>query len=134
MALKRYSKKEPLVFVWVMLPYIIFLNVLMFGSCIFDSIALFGKSFLFSGIFILAIYFFFGLVATLIQKRFATAGELFKRIAIMLPVFYLMNCVAITALFYLHGKLQLLSCTPKIRYVVVVYHLCLPYEHHHYFY
>ncbi|WP_460559698.1 sensor histidine kinase [Ferruginibacter profundus] len=113
MALKRYSKKEPLVFVWVMLPYIIFLNLLMFGSCIFDSPGLFIKSFLYSGVFIFVIYFLFGLVATLIQKRFATAGELFRRIAIMLPVFYLMNCVAITALFYLHSKLQLLPCTPK---------------------
>jgi two-component system, LytTR family, sensor kinase len=113
MALKRYSKKEPLVFVWVMMPYIIFLNILVFGSCIFSSVLLFLKSFFYTGVFMFVIYFFFGLVATLIQKRFATAGELFKRIAIMLPVFYLMNCIAITALFYLHGKLQLLSCTPK---------------------
>lgn len=113
MALKRYSKKEPLVFVWIMVPYIVFLNLLMFGSCIFNSLALFAKSFLFSGIFIFVIYFLFGLVATLIQKRFSTAGELFKRIAIMLPVFYLMNCIVISALFYLHTRLQLLSCTPK---------------------
>ncbi len=113
MALKRYSKKEPMVFMWVMAPYIIFLNLLMFGSCIFDSLALFTKSFLYSGIFIIVIYFLFGLVATLIQKRFATAGELFKRIAVMLPVFYLMNGLAISALFYLHHTLQLLPCPPK---------------------
>lgn len=102
-----------MVFVWVMAPYIIFLNMLMFGSCILDSLALFIKSFLYSGIFIIVIYFLFGLVATLIQKRFATAGELFKRIAVMLPVFYLMNGLAISALFYLHHKLQVLPCPPK---------------------
>ena len=113
MALKRYSKKEPLVFVWVMVPYIIFLNILVFGVCIFDSVQLFIKGFFFTGLFMFIIYFFFGLVATFIQRRFSTAGEMFKRIAIMLPVFYLMNCLAISALFYFHDKLQLLNCATK---------------------
>ncbi|MGC4100738.1 sensor histidine kinase [Ferruginibacter sp.] len=113
MALKRYSKKEPLVFAWVMVPYIFFLNLLMLGSCIFGSLSLFFKSFFYSGIFIIVIYFLFGMVAILIQKRFAAAGDLFKRISIMLPVFYVMNCLAISALFYLHHKLQLLSCPVK---------------------
>jgi len=99
--------------VWVMLPYIIFLNMLVFGSCIFGSVALFAKSFFYTGVFMFLVYFLFGLVAILIQKRFSTAGELFKRIAIMLPVFYLMNCIAISALFYLHDKLKLLPCSPK---------------------
>ena len=113
MALKRYSKKEPLVFLWVMLPYIVFLNLLMFGGCIFGSVLLFVKSFFSTGIFMFVIYFFFGMVATLIQRRFAAAGELFKRIAIMLPVFYLMNCIAISSLFYFHNELQILSCATK---------------------
>ena len=113
MALKRYSKKEPLVFVWVMVPYIIFLNLLVFGGCVVDSAQLFMKSFFYTGLFIFIIYFFFGIVATFIQRRFSTAGEMFKRIAIMLPVFYLLNCIAISALFYFHDKLELLSCATK---------------------
>jgi len=113
MALKRYSKKEPLVFLWIMIPYIIFLNMLVFGSCIFSSTTVFAKSFFYTGIFIVVIYFFFGLVATLIQKRSPAAGDMFKRIALMLPAFYLMNCIAISALFYLYGKLQILDCTAR---------------------
>ena len=113
MALKRYSKKEPLVFVWVMVPYIIFLNILIFGGCIFDSALLFIKGFFVTGIFMFIIYFFFGIVATFIQRRFSMAGEMFKRIAIMLPVFYLMNCIAISALFYFHDKMGLLNCVTK---------------------
>ena len=113
MALKRYSKKEPLVFVWVMMPYIVFLNILVFGYCIFGSLLLFIKSFFYTGIFMFVIYFFFGLVATIIQKRFSSASEMFKRIVVMLPVFYLMNGIAISILFYLHNKLQLLSCQIK---------------------
>jgi two-component system LytT family sensor kinase len=113
MALKRYSKKEPLVFLWIMVPYVIFLNILVFGACIFNSMTVFAKSFFYTGIFIFVIYFIFGLVAILIQKRFSAAGDMFKRIAFMLPVFYLMNCIAISLLFYLHNKLQLLSCPPR---------------------
>ena len=100
-------------FVWVMLPYIVFLNLLMFGGCIFGSVLLFVKSFFSTGIYMFIIYFFFGLVATFIQRRFSAGGELFKRIAIMLPVFYLMNCIAISSLFYFHNELRILDCTTR---------------------
>lgn len=113
MALKRYSKKEPLVFVWVMTPYIIGLNLLVFGTCIFNAAVLFGKSFLYTGFFMMMIYFVFGLVATFIQKKFAGAGNMFKRIAFMLPAFYVMNVFAIAGLFYLYNQLPLVSCSTR---------------------
>ncbi|MDB5278716.1 MAG: Histidine kinase [Ferruginibacter sp.] len=113
MALKRYSNKEPLVFIWVMIPYIIFLNLLVFGSCVYHSLKLVAQSFLYTGLFMFAIYFFFGIVATFIQRRFPSAGEMFKRIAAMLPVFYLLNCIAVSVLFYLYNWLQPLACNPR---------------------
>jgi two-component system, LytTR family, sensor kinase len=113
MALKRYSKNEPLVFLWVMIPYILLLNVLIFGGCAFSTLPLFVKSFLFTGVFMFCIYFIFGLVANLIQKRFPTAGDMLKRIGIMLPVFYAMNCVAISAIFYTYNQLSIITCVPK---------------------
>jgi two-component system, LytTR family, sensor kinase len=113
MALKRYSKKEPLVFVWIMTPYIIGLNALVFGGCIFNYVAVFTKSFLYTGVFMMLIYFVFGLAATLIQKRFPGAGDMFKRIAFMLPAFYVMNVFAISGLFYFYKQLQLISCAER---------------------
>src|SRR5215213_8548076 len=41
MPLKRYNQKEPLVFVLVMVPYVVVINLLLFGTCIFSSLPLF---------------------------------------------------------------------------------------------
>lgn len=111
MALKRYSRKEPMIFVWVMIPYIAGMNMLVFGSCIFSPVGAFIKSFLYTGVYFSIIYFFFGLVATLIKKRFPATGDLFKRMAIMLPVFYVMNIMAVSGLFFLYDELPLLNCS-----------------------
>ena len=112
MPLKRYSKKEPQVFLWVMLPYITFMNLLVFGTCIFSSVVLFFKSLFFSGIYLLIVYMVFGLVAIVIQKRFPSPGDMLKRIRILLPLFYVMNVIAVSWLFYLYNYFQVLDCTP----------------------
>jgi two-component system LytT family sensor kinase len=113
MAFVRYSKKEPLVFGWVMIPYILVMNMLILGSCIFNSALEFGKSFLGSGLYFLVIYFIFGLVAVFIRNRFPSAGDLFKRIAIMLPIFYLMNIGSMTALYLSYVYVPILDCGVK---------------------
>ena len=112
MPLKRYSRKEPQIFVWVMLPYITFMNLLVFGTCIFSSVSLFLKSFFFTAIYFLVVYMVFGLVAIVIQKRFPSPGDMLKRIRILLPLFYLMNIIAVSWLFYLYNSFQILNCTP----------------------
>ena len=111
--MKRYSKKEPLVFVYVMVPYIIFMNILIFGSCIFNVLPLFLKGFGISGVYFLVIYALFGTVAIFIQKRFPDASDLFRRISVMLPTFYLMNIGAIYSIFFLYNHYQFLSCMPR---------------------
>src|SRR3954447_9131867 len=91
MALKRYSKNEPWIFVWVMIPYVIAMNLILFGGCIIRSLSQFSITFLTSTIYLFACYLVFGLVAMQFGKRVPAAGDLFKRIGIMLPVFYVMN-------------------------------------------
>ena len=95
MRLTPYIKRELQAFAWIMLPYIIVLNALMFGSCIFQSIRQFAGSFLYSGICLVMAYFVFRSVAMFIRMRIPAAGDLFKRIAIMLPVFYFVNMLMI---------------------------------------
>lgn len=113
MALTRYSKKEPAIFVWVMIPYVIVLNLLIFGQCIFTSLREFLLSFLYSGIYFFCIYLLFGIVALFIKKRFPGTGELFKRIVILLPVFYVMNIVSISGVYYVYNHINPVSCTPN---------------------
>lgn len=110
---KRYSQKEPLVFVWIIVPYIIFMNVLIFGYCSFSSLSIFMKVFVFSAFYFFIIYGIFGSVAVKIKNKYGGDGDLLKRIRIMLPVFYLMNVGAIHAAFYFFHNLSFLECSPN---------------------
>lgn len=113
MVIKRYSKKEPQVFLWVLLPYIFFFNWLIFGNCMFNSVSIFIRLLAFSCLYLFLIYFVFGLAAMLVQKRFPDAGDMFRRIAVMLPMFYVMNAIAFSVLIFLYKELQIVSCPPR---------------------
>lgn len=113
MVLKRYSDRRPKVFMWIIVPYNVSLNALIFGACTFSAVSSFLKSFFFTGICIAAAYFLFGIVANIIQKRFPGAGDMFRRIAVMLPVFYILNALVISGIFYLYEQVPLMHCAVK---------------------
>jgi two-component system, LytTR family, sensor kinase len=113
MQMKRYSKKEPQVFLWILLPYIFFFNWLIFGSCMFNSVSIFGRLLGFSSVYLFLVYFVFGMAAIQIQKRFPNAGDMFRRIAIMLPMFYVMNAIAFSVLIFIYNEWQIVPCVPK---------------------
>ncbi|MBC8046967.1 MAG: histidine kinase [Fimbriimonadaceae bacterium] len=52
-------------------------------------------------------------MAVIIQKKFPADGDLFKRIYLMLPVFYLMNAGAISGAFYLYEHTRIVKCVPQ---------------------
>lgn len=111
MRLTRYSNKEPLIFVWIIIPYILGINLILFGACILKSIPQLLLSFVYSGIYLALVYVVFGAVALSIKRQFPAAGDLFKRIRVMLPVFYVMNIAAIEGLAVLYQQLDLVRCT-----------------------
>ncbi len=111
--MKRYSKKEPQVFLWILLPYIFFFNWLIFGSCMFNSVSIFGRLLAFSAVYLFLVYFVFGMAAIQIQRRFPNAGDMFRRIAIMLPTFYVMNAIAFSVLIFIYKEWQIVPCVPK---------------------
>jgi hypothetical protein len=113
MQINRYSNREPLVFLWVMAPYVFFMNWLLFGSCIFRSLPVFFSSFGLSVAYFGLIYFIFGIVAVLIKNRFPGDGEFFQRIGLMLPVFYLMNIVMIQGVYLFYENTSLITCAPQ---------------------
>ncbi|HJW29211.1 MAG TPA: histidine kinase, partial [Saprospiraceae bacterium] len=110
MPVKRYSNKEPLVFLYVVVPYILFMNLLIFGGCLVRTPLCMLKSFGISAIYFFIIYAIFGSVAVLIKNKYPGAGDLFRRISIMLPVFYAMNVGAIYGAFRFYDYTQWLEC------------------------
>lgn len=106
MQIKRYSKREPVIFLWFMLPYTVIINSIAFGSDVFSYFKKFFYSLGISIFYFAVIYSVFGVVAMLIKKRFSNDAELFKRIAIMLPLFYLMNILSVQGFYWLYEKLQ----------------------------
>ena len=123
MPLKKYIKRELRAFAWIIPPYIIVLNLLIFGSCIFVSFPEFARSFVYSGFYLVLAYFVFRMVAMFIRMRIAAASDLFKRIAIMLPVFYLMNLLMLSGLFAIYEKVGFLNCPvrPAMLWWSIVY-------------
>ena len=111
MLIKRYSKSEPLIFVWIMIPYVLGMNLILFGTCVLQSFSQFALSFLYSAIYLFTTYFVFGTVAVTIRKQIPSAGDLFRRIAIMLPVFYIMNIAAIKGMVFIYQRLNLFGCS-----------------------
>ena len=49
----------------------------------------------------------------MVKKRFPHDGDLFRRIAVMLPVFYVMNILSVQGLYLLYEKLQWNSMSVK---------------------
>lgn len=113
MQLNRYSKREPLIFIWIMIPYIVGMNVVMFGTCVLTSAPQLFWTFFYSGIYLAVVYALFGAVAVTIKKQYPSAGDLFKRIRIMLPVFYVMNIAAIKGLVLFYQQLDIVDCSIK---------------------
>jgi two-component system LytT family sensor kinase len=106
MRIKRYSSKEPMIFVWFMVPYVVLINLLIFGSCIFSSLKIFLKVFGASAVYFALIYTVFGMVAVLVKKRLPEDKQLFKRIAVLLPVFYIMNILTIQGIYIVYEELN----------------------------
>ena len=113
MAIKRYSDREPIVFAWVALPYILFMNILIFGGCIFHSIQNFFLSFGISMVYFFLIYAIFGSVAVQVKNKYPGAGDLFRRIAWMLPIFYVLNAIAIHGAYMLYFYTEWLDCRAR---------------------
>lgn len=112
MSVKRYSTKEQEIFLWVIIPYVLILNTIVFGTCIFRMAYPFMLALIVSAVYLFAFYFLCGLVAVMIQRRFPTNQDVFRRISFMLPAFYLMNTLMVTVIYGMYGKLVDVGCEP----------------------
>ncbi len=55
-------------------------------------------------------YLIFGLTGSFIQQKFPSNHDLFKRIGVMLPVFYGMNVLLVAGFYFYYNKLNLFKC------------------------
>jgi hypothetical protein len=126
MAVKHNTKRALLIIRWVMIPFIIFMNVLIFGTCIFTTAGLFVKSFFCTGIYLFISNIVFETLANTYGKRFPLASDMFKRIIYILPVFYLLSASLIVGLFYVYNHLNIVECAtrPQMFYWTIVYSCC----------
>jgi len=112
MQIPKYSSKEFMIFLWLMVPYTLVINVLVFGNCIFDGAGDFIKTFFTSLVYFAVIYIIFGMIARIINRRFPEDKALFRRIAMMLPLFYLMNILMVQGLYMIYEHINTSFCTP----------------------
>lgn len=102
-----------MIFVSFVIPYVVLINLLIFGACIFSSLTRFLQGFGLSTLYFTVIYSIFGYVATLIRKRLPGDNELFKRIGIMLIIFYMMNVLTVQGVYLFYEKTGWISCNPR---------------------
>ncbi|WP_052272792.1 sensor histidine kinase [Flavihumibacter solisilvae] len=113
MALKKYSKREPIAFIWIMVPYVPVINSIIFGNCIFTTWQRFLLQFSLSALYLFFAYYLFRTVSYLIRKRFPDNSDLFRRIGLMLPIFYLMNVLMVTGMYSYFNTLAVNVCEPR---------------------
>ncbi len=110
MALRRYSDRELRLFLWVVLPYSVLMNLILFQSCMYASLPNMMQATGLSVAYLFVAYFIFGLTGSFIQRKFPSNQDLFKRIGIMLPVFYGMNLLLVAGLYFYYEALNVFSC------------------------
>ncbi len=113
MRIIQYSNREPRVLALVLAPYVVILNLLVFAKCSFSSPLVFIKQLLTTGVYMAVVYYLFGRVALFIRNRIPAAGDLFRRISVMLPVFYLMNIIAMSGMYLLYNVISWSDCEPR---------------------
>jgi len=96
-----------------MTPYTVLINLLLFGSCVLDSVQTFFIYFGVSLLYFTAIYAVFGMVAMLVKKRFPGDDELFRRIGIFIPLFSVMNLLTVQGVYLFYEKLQMTGCSVR---------------------
>ncbi len=110
MARGRYSKVEPVGFIWFLVPFVFGLNAIGFGSCPFRGPVSYLLLYAISTAYIFCVYLAFRWVAMLIRKRFPFNSDLFRRIAVMLPCFYLMNLPMVAGFYAFHDLFSFAPC------------------------
>ena len=93
-----------------MVPYVLFMNILIQGGCILQGWAFMARNFLGTAIYLFLAYLLFVNVAARIRNRYQKVSDLFHRVIILLPVNYIINVVAIYGIYFLYPRTNGMLC------------------------
>jgi hypothetical protein len=110
MALQRNIWQEIKVYLWVMVPYVLFTNILIQGGCILQGWGFLGINFLGTGLYLFLAYILFVNLAAKIRNRYPKVSDLFRRVIILLPINYIINMVAIYGIYYIYPLTKGILC------------------------
>lgn len=96
-----------------MIPYTVIINGMVFGGCFARDIITFIKISALGVFYFALVYSAFGLVAFVVKKRYPEDGNFFRRIGIMLPLFYLLNICVMQGLYSVNEWLLPAGCMPN---------------------
>ncbi len=108
-----HSKSENRIFLWFMLPYGISINLLIFGSCFIKEWGDLFISLFFSIAYFGLVHNLFGFSATMVRRRYPEDSSLFRRVAILLPLFFLMNVLLVQCLYIFYENFPWMKCRPR---------------------
>ncbi|RYY18966.1 MAG: histidine kinase [Chitinophagaceae bacterium] len=110
---KRYSSHEGIIFLWAMIPYTVIINGMVFGKCFGQDLLTFTKISTLGIGYFAVVYSSFGLVAYIVRKRYPEDANFFRRIGMMLPLFYLLNICVMQGLYATYEWLRPAACEPN---------------------
>jgi PAS domain S-box-containing protein len=108
--MKRYYKKEPYIALALALPYTVIVNNILFGSCLFSNPLTFLILTASTVVYMFISYLVFGLIALGVRNLIPSDADLFKRIALLLGVFYMLNAISAKILLLLYSKFPNAGC------------------------
>ncbi len=104
--LPQYSSKDYQVLLWVMLPFTVLLNGILFGQPYFTQFPLFLLATLITGSAAAIDFICCGFIAVALKNRFPAEGHLVKRITLMILSFWLISGLFLFSLFHGYESIQ----------------------------
>lgn len=99
MKLPRYSTKDYVVLMWVLLPFDVALNSFIFGKLYYTHWEVFVLATLISGAACVIDFILCGFVAVTLKKRFPSENQLGRRLTLMILIFIMITGLFLYSLF-----------------------------------
>lgn len=99
MRLPKYTSKDYMVLLWVILPFSIVLNALIFGKLYFSTWYIFALATLISGVAFAIDFIICGFVAVTLKSRFPKEKDLARRLTLMIFTFLIITGLFLFSMF-----------------------------------
>jgi two-component system, LytTR family, sensor kinase len=99
MKLPKYTSKDYMVLVWVIFPFSIVLNTLIFGKLYFSEWYIFALATVISGVAFCIDFIICGFVAVALKSRFPSEKQLAKRLTLMILTFLMITGLFLFSMF-----------------------------------